>query len=212
MGIHRKIESIPGPAGALEAEVETPDTDRGRSFGVVCHPHPLYGGTMTNKVVTTVARAFLEFGMPVARFNFRGVGASAGTYADGLGETDDALAVVQWMANRFPDRTLWLGGFSFGGAVAVRVAAQVTPHALVTVAPAIDRIAGTASLLPDCPWVILQGDQDDLVSIEATRAWVSSQPKPPRLIELVGAEHFFHRRLVDLRERITQWAEESKLI
>ena len=88
---------------------------------------------------------------------------------------------------------------------------QERPHALVTVAPAIDRIACTGSLEPECPWLILQGDQDDLVPIAATRAWVQAQARPPRLIELPGAEHFFHRRLSDLRDRLTNWVQETQL-
>lgn len=211
MAIHRTLETIPGPAGLLEAELEVPSEDLAHACGVICHPHPLYGGTMTNKVVTTLARAFLDFGMPVVRFNFRGVGASAGGYADGLGETDDALAVIEWLRARFPGRGLWLGGFSFGGAVAIRAAVRIQPRALITVAPAVDRIAGTAELLPDCPWLIVQGDQDDLVPIAATRAWVQSQAQPPRLIELAGAEHFFHGRLADLREQVAKWAREVVL-
>lgn len=211
MTISRTDEVIAGPAGPLEAALEVTTEDTGRFFGVVCHPHPLYGGTMTNKVVTTVARAFVDLGMPVVRFNFRGIGTSVGTYADGFGETEDALAVVRWMRSRYPGRALWLGGFSFGGAVAIRVAMHERPHALVTVAPAIERIAGTGELAPACPWLILQGDQDELVPVESTRAWVQAQAQPPTLIELAGAEHFFHRRLIDLRDQLTHWAKQSGL-
>lgn len=207
----RNQELIPGPAGPLEALVELPRDDTGRALGVVCHPHPLYGGAMTNKVVYTVARAFMELGMPVARFNFRGVGASAGQFADGVGETEDALAVIRWMRARFPSRALWLGGFSFGGAVAIRAAIQEHADVLVTVAPAVDRIAGTDVLLPTCPWLILQGDQDDLVPVTATRAWAQALAQSPRLIELPGADHFFHARLTELRQQLLNWIAESKL-
>lgn len=204
-------ETIPGPAGPLEVLLELPATDAGRAFGVVCHPHPLYGGAMTNKVVYTVARVFMELGMPVVRFNFRGVGSSAGQFADGLGETEDARAVIHWMRVQFPQRALWLGGFSFGGAIAIRAAVQERADVLVTVAPAVDRIAGTEVLLPECPWLILQGDQDDLVPVAATRAWVQKLARPPRLIELAGAEHFFHGRLSELRQHLLNWAAESKI-
>lgn len=166
---------------------------------------------MTNKVVYTVARAFMELGMPVARFNFRGVGTSAGQYADGVGETEDALAVIRWMRQRFPERTLWLGGFSFGGAVAIRAAVQARADVLVTVAPAVDRIAGTAVLLPTCPWLILQGEKDDLVPMAQTRAWVQTLAKPPHVVELAGADHFFHARLTELRQQLLNWIAESKL-
>jgi alpha/beta superfamily hydrolase len=211
MAQSRNEHTIPGPAGPLESLLEQPAADKGLSFGVVCHPHPLYGGTMTNKVVHTLARAFLDLGMPVLRFNFRGVGKSAGQFADGVGETADALAAIDWMRERYAGRGLWLGGFSFGGAVAIRAAVQASPRALVTVAPAVERIEGTSSLLPMCPWLILQGDQDDLVSATGTRAWVNSLAHPPELVELAGAEHFFHGRLTELRERLLQWATRLEL-
>jgi alpha/beta superfamily hydrolase len=203
--------TIPGPAGSLETLLEMPTNDGARAFGVVCHPHPLHGGAMTNKVVHTIARAFMELGLPTARFNFRGVGASTGHYADGVGETEDAMAVIRWMREKFPGRTLWLGGFSFGGAVAIRAAVAERADVLVTVAPAVDRIAGTDVLLPTCPWLILQGGQDDLVPIAQTRAWANSLSKPPRVVELADADHFFHGRLTELRQQLLHWVAESKL-
>ena len=132
---HRFIE---GPAGALEAIVEETAVP-GSSYAVVCHPHPLYGGTMDNKVVTTVARALHETGIPTLRFNFRGAGASAGAYDDGVGETADADAVASWGAQRWPGRTLVIAGFSFGGYVGLRLAQQRVPRHLITVAPALER-------------------------------------------------------------------------
>ncbi|MET0988150.1 MAG: alpha/beta family hydrolase [Steroidobacteraceae bacterium] len=211
MSARRSQETIAGPAGPLEALLEVPANDTGRAFAVVCHPHPLYGGTMNNKVVYTVARALLEVGMPALRFNFRGVEASAGQFADGVGETEDARAAIHWMRARFPQRALWLGGFSFGGAVAIRAAVLEQAEVLVTVAPAVDRIAGTEALLPRCPWLILQGDQDDLVPVDATRSWVQNLPQAPRLIVLAGADHFFHARLTELRQHLLNWIAESRL-
>src|SRR5579864_6855658 len=108
--------SIKGPAGALEAIVEDPGA-AGSSYAVVCHPHPLFGGTMDNKVVTTVARALQDNGIPTLRFNFRGVGASAGVFDQGMGETADADAAASWGAERWPGRTLVAAGFSFGAYV-----------------------------------------------------------------------------------------------
>ena len=121
-------------AGALEAAIDT-SARPAVATAVICHPHPLQQGTMSNKVVTTVARAFARLGADAVRFNFRGVGASAGRYADGIGERDDALAVVAWCRERWADRPLYLGGFSFGGAIAAAIAARVAPAGLVTVAP-----------------------------------------------------------------------------
>src|SRR5690606_7610240 len=134
------------------------------AFGVVCHPHSLSGGTLDNKVVYTVARAFHDLGVPTIRFNFRGVGNSGGTFADGIGETDDVLAVIGAGRQRWPGAALWLAGFSFGGAVAIRVAAQTNPERLVTVAPAIRRVSLEGVSLPSRSWLIVQGDADDVVN------------------------------------------------
>src|ERR1041384_971891 len=129
--------TLAGPAGDIEARIETPhDLAEIKAFGVICHPHPLFGGTLDNKVVYTLARSFHDLGMPTIRFNFRGVGKSWGSFADGVGETEDALAVIAAGREKWPGAELWLAGFSFGGAVAIRVAASANPARLVTVAPA----------------------------------------------------------------------------
>ena len=148
--------TIAGPAGDLEALVETPG-QRGRGVAVICHPHPVYGGTMTNKVVHVLAKTFNERGVPAVRFNFRGVGASAGAYDEGEGETQDALAVIDWALQRFPGAALWLAGFSFGGAIAVRAAMARDAQRLITVAPAVHRFAVDGAQLPRCPWLLVQG-------------------------------------------------------
>ncbi len=136
-------------------------------FGVVCHPHPLGGGTLDNKVVHTVARTMQELGLPALRFNFRGVGASAGTFDDGIGETDDAQAVIDWGRERWPQAALWLAGFSFGAYVALRVSERRRPQRLITVAPPVQRFQLAALRVPDCPWLIVQGDADEIVDCGA---------------------------------------------
>jgi alpha/beta superfamily hydrolase len=131
---------IDGPAGRLEARVEDPAPGSGpRVVGVVCHPHPLFGGTLQNKVVHTLARTLQELAAPTVRFNFRGVGASEGVHDDGRGEVDDALAVIAWARARWECEPLWLAGFSFGAAVALHACATARPAALVTVAPPVKR-------------------------------------------------------------------------
>jgi alpha/beta superfamily hydrolase len=130
--------SIQGPAGALEAIAEDPGV-AGSSYAVVCHPHPLFGGTMDNKVVTTVARALQETGISTVRFNFRGVGASTGTYDQGVGETADADAVASWGTERWPGRTLVAAGFSFGAYIALRLAQLRALRHLITIAPAVQQ-------------------------------------------------------------------------
>jgi hypothetical protein len=193
---------IAGPAGEIEALVEIPAEDdavAGNRFGVVCHPHPLYGGTLDNKVVYTLARAFVELGVPSIRFNFRGVGGSAGHYDEGSGETADTLAVIAYGRERWPGAALWLGGFSFGGAVAVRAAAQAAPEKLVTVAPGITRVAMTGVGSPSCPWLIVQGDADDVIDPTAVLDWAHQQSPAPSVNLLLGAGHFFHGRLHEVR-------------
>ena len=192
--------TIAGPAGALEARIEDPSPGTVPSAcGVVCHPHPLYGGTMQNKVVHTVARAMQERGAPTVRFNFRGVGGSAGQYDAGRGELEDALAVCAWARANWGCEALWLAGFSFGAAVALEAAAVAKPAALVTVAPPVGRIIVAAVARPPCPWLIVQGDRDELVDVATVRRWAGEFEMPPRLVELPGAEHFFHGRLGELR-------------
>src|ERR1700721_2311400 len=189
--------SIAGQAGALEAIVEDPG-GQGPSYGVICHPHPLYGGTMDNKVVTTVARALQETGIPTLRFNFRGVAASAGEFDQGVGETADADAVASWGAERWPGRSLVIAGFSFGGYVALRLAQRRLPRHLITIAPAIQGLAAASTAVPPCPWLVIQGDADDVVDPAAVIGWVNALDPKPRLMVLPGVGHFFHGRLGEL--------------
>jgi alpha/beta superfamily hydrolase len=192
--------TLAGPVGALETRLETPDEIATPAvFGVVCHPHPLFGGTMDNKVTHTLARAMMECGAPVFRFNFRGVGASAGTFDDGRGETGDLAAVVAEGRRRFPVAELWLGGFSFGAFVALRGAQDLAPVKLVAVAPPVARFELGVVAHPDCDWMLAQGDADDVVPADAVLAWAAEQPRKPRLHVLHGAGHFFHGKLHELK-------------
>jgi alpha/beta superfamily hydrolase len=202
--------TIPGPAGSLEALLDAPaELTSPKAVAVICHPHPLHGGTMTNKVVHMLAKAFNDAGAPAVRFNYRGVGASAGSYGEGDGETADALAVLDWAAQRWPGVQLWLGGFSFGGAVAIRAAAAREVTRLVAVAPAIRRVSVDTSALPRCPWLIVQGDRDELVDANDVQEWAQALPEPPRVAVLNGVEHFFHGRLNDLRHVVVSWLAEA---
>jgi len=191
---------LEGPAGRLEALLEEPGGVV-RGFGVICHPHPLYGGTMHNKVVHTLARALHEQGMPTLRFNFRGVGGSTGAYDDGRGESDDALAVIAWGRRRWPGAGLVLAGFSFGAAVALRAASAADAAQLITVAPAVARL-GVALPRPDCPWLLVIGDADELVDCAEVRAWAGRFQPPPTLRVFAGGDHFFHGRLQELRAAV----------
>jgi alpha/beta superfamily hydrolase len=193
--------SLNGESGVLEAVAEDAGV-LGSSYAVVCHPHPLFGGTMDNKVVTTVARALRDTGMSTLRFNFRGVGASEGAFDGGIGETADADAVASWGSARWPNRTLVIAGFSFGGVVALRLAQLREARHLITVAPAIQLFSGTSMAVPRCPWVVVQGDADEVVDPAAVIEWVSSLDPRPRLVVLPGVGHFFHGRLHDLKNAV----------
>jgi uncharacterized protein len=205
---HAERVSLAGPAGQIEALVEVPaaaPADAPARFGVVCHPHPLYGGTLENKVVHTLARAFVELGVPAIRFNFRGVGGSAGRYDEGRGETADVLAVIAYGRERWPGAALWLAGFSFGGAVALRACAAARPDRLVVVAPGISRVAMEGVGAPACPWLIVQGDADEVIEPAAVLEWGSRQATAPAVRLLAGAGHFFHGRLHELREGVLEF-------
>ncbi len=195
---------LEGPAGPLEARVEQPAAGEPRGFGVVCHPHPLHGGTMDNKVVHTLCRSLNECGLAAVRFNYRGVGASAGHYDDGRGEVDDALAVVAAARERFGGH-FTLAGFSFGAAVALHAAQRDLPRDLVTVAPPVGRLPVATERQPECRWLIVQGDADELVSADDVLAWVNMLEPGPELLLLAGVDHFFHGRLTELRDSVADW-------
>jgi alpha/beta superfamily hydrolase len=209
---HSERILIPGPAGDIQALVETPEPHDLRHFAVVCHPHPLFGGTLENKVVHTLARAFEDLGAPAIRFNFRGVGASGGKYDEGVGETDDAMAVIGYARARWPHAALWLGGFSFGGAVAIRAAVRAKPERLVAVAPAVVRLDAldvSNVLTRSCPWLIVQGDADEVLDAQAVLDWASQVSPEPTVRVLPGASHFFHGRLPDLRASVVTFLRQE---
>jgi alpha/beta superfamily hydrolase len=194
-----------GPCGVLQGIVEQPG-DSPRAVAVVCHPHPLQGGAMTNKVVHTLARSFNECNIASVRFNYRGVGASAGSYDAGVGETDDTLAVVHWAQLRWPDKPVYLAGFSFGGGVALRAALRMNCAGLITVAPAVARAAPPAHL-PQCRWLLIQGDADEVIPAAMVMDWVQALQVKPELKVMAGAGHFFHGRLIELRELVRAWLQ-----
>ncbi len=197
--------TVDGPAGAIEAMIERPPGARGDIVAVCCHPHPLYGGTMQNKVVHTLARACQDQRVTSVRFNFRGVGASGGSHDDGIGESEDAAVVADFAMRVTGAARLWSLGFSFGGYVAYRLATAHDAAALVTVAPPVQRFDFTKLPVPRAPWLVAQGDADDLVDHERVLAWTRSLDPAPEVRILPGAEHFFHGRLTELRSILGVW-------
>lgn len=196
--------TLQGQSGVIEALRDVPADGVVRGTAVIAHPHPLFGGTMQNKVVQTLARAFMQCGWQAVRFNFRGVGASAGTYDEGRGEAADMLALIEQVA---PEGPLALAGFSFGAFVTSHVAqsvASVRPlEKLVLVGTAASRfvVAPVAPELHD-KTLVLHGEQDDTVPLASVMDWARPQSLPVMVIP--GVEHFFHGQLPLLRSLVAR--------
>jgi alpha/beta superfamily hydrolase len=189
----RKI-FIDGPAGKLEAAINDPGENRS-GIALIAHPHSLFGGTLENKVVYTLAKAFFELGYLALRPNLRGVGKSQGSFDEGKGETQDMLAVADYAKGQFGDLPLVLAGFSFGAFVQSRVIKHLPAEKLVLIAPAVERFdIGTVP----ANTLVIHGDQDDVVPLAAVLAW--AKPQQLQVIVLPGAGHFFHGRLLQLKQ------------
>jgi alpha/beta superfamily hydrolase len=196
--------SVPGPAGAIEVVLDFPADAAGspRGLALVAHPHPLFGGTMENKVVQTLARTFVQLGYVTARFNFRGVGATAGVHDEGMGETDDVLALLAYLKSEFALSELVLAGFSFGSFVQSRVAAQLAKDGnpafrLVLVGTAVSRWQ-VAPVPPET--LVIHGELDETVPLAAVLDWARPQELP--VVVIPGADHFFHRRLTIIKRLV----------
>ena len=194
---------LPGPAGDLEVAVSWPASTDVKAVVIICHPNPQQGGTMQNKVVTTLARTFHEMNFVTVRFNFRGIGKSQGEFDNKVGETKDLQALIAWVKEAHPQWPLWLAGFSFGSYVATNAAGQTKDvQQLLTVAPPVNLYDWDVLAPVHCPWTVVQGDQDDMVPAEGVRQWVAEQPRSISLIEFANAGHFFHGCLITLRETL----------
>ncbi|EIL93728.1 alpha/beta family hydrolase [Rhodanobacter spathiphylli B39] len=194
---------LDGPVGKLEtiSDVAEPACAR-RGVAVVCHPLTVEGGTMHNKVVTMAERALRESGLDTVRFNFRGAGNSAGEFDRGDGESEDLAAVVDWVRQRRPHDALWLCGFSFGSYVTIRNAVRLHADVLVSIAPPVGRREFGPVTLPECPWLVVQGEADEVVDPQAVFDWIDALEHKPELVRMPDTSHFFHRRLMDLRGAI----------
>ena len=200
MNSKKQRQMLAGPAGQIECAIDAPTFDP-RGTVVICHPHPQHGGTLDNKVVRTLARAFLQLGWRSVRFNFRGVGASQGEWDDGAGEIDDALAVIA--AHQTAGEPFMLAGFSFGAYVASQAAARLPeaakPQRIVLVGPSTQK--QTMANVP-ADTVVIHGETDDVVPLAATLAWARPQSLP--VIVFPGVGHFFHGQLGLLKNVVVQ--------
>ncbi len=203
-------KQIDGPAGMIELRCSliSEDMETPEALVILSHPHPLHGGTMNNKVVTTMERAFQSLGYVTVAYNFRGVGQSDGVYDHGEGEQADLLAVIKWAQQHFNVNHLILAGFSFGSYVSLKVvqSAQVEVQALCTVAPPIGLYDFSGIFLrkdrQDIAWTLIQGGQDEVVSAQAVLDWAMNQKNKPDLYWREGAGHFFHGELIWLKKVI----------
>jgi alpha/beta superfamily hydrolase len=193
--------SLSGPAGSIEGILTMP---QGKAAGaaVICHPHPLHGGTMDNKVAYTLARACADAGLVALRFNFRGVGHSTGSHDEGRGETDDTLVALDWLMAATGARRFVLAGFSFGAFVALQAAVRRKPTQLVTIAPPLAYFGGVAVPRPGCPWLVVHGDADEVVDCADTLSRLEPLGAEVQVRVLPGVGHFFHGQLGELRRLV----------
>lgn len=208
MNAHTVRQRIPGPCGVLETALDVPEPGTAlRGLALVCHPHPLHGGTMDNKVVQTLARAFVQLGWRCLRLNYRGVGESEGGWDEGRGETEDALHALR--AYSTPGEALLLAGFSFGGFVAANLAQRLaqsgSPVArLVLVGPATQHFP-VPVVAPDT--IVVHGEADDVVPLQATLDWARPQHLP--VVVIPGVGHFFHGQLALLKSVVLRALQPS---
>ena len=200
---------IAGAAGALDVMLSMP-REAPRGVAVICHPHPLFGGAMSNKVVTTLASCAQKAGLVSLRFNFRGVGRSEGVHDQGIGETDDVLKLVNWLRERVPDVPLVLMGFSFGAFVSLRAAAQTRPTVQISIAPPFSKYVNQpVPPHPHCPWLVMHSTDDDVVNYADTVRILGTFAPPPQLVTLEGAGHLFHGRLGDIEQAVLPFLQKN---
>ena len=195
--------SIAGHAGAIECKLDLPADSAPRGIALIAHPHPLYGGTMDNKVVQTLARAFIGLGYVCARMNFRGVGESGGTHDHGLGETDDIALLYEHMTARYPGLPVALSGFSFGTFVQSRLQRRLAEEGRPAERLVLVGCAAGKWDLADVPadTLVIHGELDDTIPLADVLDWARPQDLP--VIVIPGADHFFHRKLHHIKHLVT---------
>jgi len=203
-----QIQLVSGPVGQLEVMTEAPAKGAKNAFAIICHPHPLYQGTMHNKVVYTLSKAFLSLGIKTIRFNYRGVGKSDGHYGEGTGEAEDLCAILTMAKKQFPNDDIYLAGFSFGAYVATWIAgSEERLKALVTIAPAVGNFNFDPLSDMHCPWLLVQGDQDEVISPEAVFEFAEENEDKIKLVRFKDCGHYFHGRLTELKDTVTAFIE-----
>lgn len=201
---------INGPAGKLEAlYCEQPEA---KGVALICHPHPLYAGTMQNKVVSTLQRTARDNQWSTLRFNFRGVGKSEGSFGNGIGETADAKAAFEWLYTKNPKQPITLMGFSFGSCVAACLAGELEQQdihlkQLIMIAPPVERFDIKGKLPSQCPLVVIQPEADEVVNPETVYDWSKHLTVKHTLTTVPECSHFFHGRLTELKDLVTPYLQ-----
>lgn len=199
--------TLQGAIGSLETVLSIPECSSTHYAALIGHPHSLQGGTMNNKVVTTLARVFKELKIPSLRFNFRGVGHSAGAYDHGVGESDDMLLLAQQWQKHNPQLCFIFAGFSFGSYVAYRTAARCPQSALITIAPPVHHY-DYHEFKPDLSsWLIVQGTNDEVVPAALVHEFAADNTPPIPLIPFTDTGHFFHGKLLELRTQLINYVQ-----
>lgn len=205
---------LQGEAGRLEILISPNDSpriiDHSDSITIICHPHPMHGGTMDNKVVYTIHKALYGFGSHTIRFNYRGVGRSDGQFDESIGEYKDLLTVINWVKSQKPASKIILAGFSFGAYISLKASKDIDCLQLISVAPAVHHQNYNQHMPINCPWLLLQGDADEIVPPQQVFDWINTLEKKPTLIKFPEVGHFFHGNLIELREAIVYYLEQQQ--
>lgn len=197
---------IDGPSGKIEAILSMPQMVDPNYCFVMCHPHPLHGGTMNNKIVTQCCRTLFKLGITTLRFNFRGIGKSDGHYAQSEGEIADARAVIEWASLHLQPKHILLGGFSFGSYIAYVSASQRSDCALlICVGPPVEHMSFQQQPIPQCPIIVIQGMQDEVINAQASVDWAKQLPPATTKIHCIEtASHFFHSKLIEINDLLSR--------
>jgi alpha/beta superfamily hydrolase len=207
MNVRTQGFSISGAAGPLECALDLPNPEQfaaPRGIALIAHPHPLYGGTMDNKVAQTLARTFVALGYATARMNFRGVGQSAGAYDEGRGETDDMAVLLEHMHRHYPDVPVALAGFSFGTFVQAQLQLRLTEQQSPAERLVLVGCAAGKWAMPAVPanTILIHGEHDDTIPLTDVMDWARPQDLP--VIVIPGADHFFHRKLQHIKNFVVE--------
>lgn len=200
---------LDGPVGKLELLVSPAATVKNQ-YAIICHPHPLFQGTMNNKVVHTLHKALHSCGFNTIRFNYRGVGRSEGKYGDSIGEIADLRSIVSWLQNQKPNCKILLAGFSFGAYIALNISKEIECVQLISIAPAVPNQDYVNAMPVNCPWLIIQGDADEVIPPKKVFDFIDNLDNKPDLIVFPKTSHFFHGKLIELRETLIEYLEKHQ--